>query len=62
MNEPKRKKLNQATGSEMSEAWAIISDLITGMRIDDPKYAPARDWLNKNRDAQTFQNIERADS
>ncbi len=48
--------LSMSAGSEMSDAWAIISGLITGMRIDDPQYVPARDWLNKNQDAQTFQN------
>ena len=40
------------TGSDMSEAWTIISGLITGMRIDDPRYSAARDWLNKNRKHQ----------
>jgi hypothetical protein len=50
---PTAKAFPSSPGSEMSEAWAIISDLITGMRIDDPRYAPARDWLNKNRYAQT---------
>ena len=53
---PSASDLSMSAGSEMSDAWAIISGLIIGMRIDDPKYATARDWLNKNRDVQTFEN------
>jgi hypothetical protein len=39
-------------GSPLSAPWAIISELLVGMPISDPRHKRGRDWLNANREHQ----------
>ena len=38
--------------NELSEVWNIISGLLVGMKISDPRWKRATEWLNNNRDHQ----------
>jgi hypothetical protein len=36
----------------ISEAWRNLSSTLVGMPIQDPRWKPATEWLNKNREFQ----------
>lgn len=38
--------------SELEKVWKHLSDCLIGMEISDPRWKPAVEWLNRNREFQ----------